>query len=329
MEILKKMKKEIKKAKKFRTFGGKIGALINSATRGYLLFKQYIYSKIFINEKKIIITKVNDYNMWINPKDMGLSLDLYRYHTREPYSTKKLKELLKENDIVFDIGANIGYYVLLENTIIKNGKILGIEPVKENFELLEKNVKLNSCKNIKLLNAAVGDKTEIKEIYIYKKRNLSSLNKSDSNDPIKTEKIPVFTIKSLIKNFKIKPTVLRMDVEGYEYEIIKGMKDIITNLDNLLFFIELHPDCMDEKRTLEILNFFKDNNFKLINAYKEPPIWEKRDVIAKLGFGISNSLCKTPFGKNLYQNIDEIIQDKEFIQGAKGFCELFLEKGKR
>ena len=48
---------------------------------------------------------------------------------------------------VFDLGANIGYYVLMESELICNkGKILAIEPVKKNMQLLEKNLKLNNNK---------------------------------------------------------------------------------------------------------------------------------------------------------------------------------------
>ena len=85
--------------------------------------------------------------MYLDPRDKGISRTLILFGERELDHKIILEKVLKKNMKIFDIGANIGYYVLMESELICNkGKILAIEPVKKNMQLLEKNLKLNNNK---------------------------------------------------------------------------------------------------------------------------------------------------------------------------------------
>ena len=62
------------------------------------------------------------------------------------------------NDTIIDIGAHVGLFSLLVSQLCKTGKILSFEPVRENFNLLVSNLKLNHIENVLPFNMAVSKK---------------------------------------------------------------------------------------------------------------------------------------------------------------------------
>jgi protein-L-isoaspartate O-methyltransferase len=81
--------------------------------------------------------------MYLRIRDKGVSRQLALVGVREKFSTETLQGELREGDCVVDIGANIGYYALMEARLVGSyGKVYAIEPVSYNFQLLENNIQL-------------------------------------------------------------------------------------------------------------------------------------------------------------------------------------------
>ena len=109
----------------------------------------------YIPEKAIV--EVNNSKMFLLPRKSDINQDLFVYKKREPICTNYLihSGMLKEGDVALDIGANIGYYVLIESQLVgKRGYVYAVEPVLSTFKQMEKNVKLNNLKTC--FNVSVG-----------------------------------------------------------------------------------------------------------------------------------------------------------------------------
>ena len=119
--------------------------------------------------------------------DKGISSDLAVDGIREPQSTKYIKGITTKNDIVIDIGANIGYYTLIMRKALK---IYAIEPSLENIERLRRNVGLNDCKNVEIINMAVGDRNGKACLNISEKGNLNTIRDIDRKF-IRREKVKI------------------------------------------------------------------------------------------------------------------------------------------
>ena len=100
------------------------------------ILKYELINKLSPNKYKII--SVNGSDMFICLTDKGISRDLYLYKEREKFSTEFMKSFIKEDDVIFEIGANIGYYVILETKIANKGKIIAFEPSPFNRNLLHR-----------------------------------------------------------------------------------------------------------------------------------------------------------------------------------------------
>lgn len=210
-----------------------------------LRYHFYYWIKSKLSHSKIIIKEVQGSKMYLDLNDYGLSKHLYFYSIREPECTRIMKQYIKKGMIIVDLGANIGYYALLEAAIMKDkGKIYAIEPFPPNYNLLKKNIELNSYENIiESYNIAISNKSGKDKMYMLKEHNLCNMMQSNSTDfiEVQTSKLDDFLVD------KQPPDLIRMDIEGFEYYVIDGMEKTLQNSMSCIMFIEIHPYQIYEK----------------------------------------------------------------------------------
>jgi FkbM family methyltransferase len=214
-------------------------------------------------EEKLV--QVNMSEMIVYPRKGAIHADLFRYKKREPLCTDYLMRsgVIQKGDIVLDIGANIGYYVLTEANIVgETGKVYAVEPVSSNFKLLQKNVQLNNLTNVSTFQYAIGDKNVLSEIFVSNSSNLCAVSKDAvGGEVVGVQPVHMVTIDEFVKD-KQTPKLIRMDVEGYEYEILKGMNNTLKG--NVKILMELHafPKYLTPKKLDEIYNILEQNNYR-------------------------------------------------------------------
>jgi len=223
--------------------------------------------------------EVNNARMEVLPRKGAIHRDLYVYRKREPICTDYMinSHILKEGDAVLDIGANIGYYVLIESQLVgAKGKVYAVEPVRDNFELLKKNISLNDLKNVDAFQLALGKHNQESMIYVSTLANLCSMKQNTTlGKIIDVQSVTEQTVDTFLKN-RSSPSLIRMDVEGYEYEILGGMP--LTLNRNLRILAELHPCNLSDKQMDEIFQILTQNEFRVRFAVFEPKINENKIV---------------------------------------------------
>lgn len=226
---------------------------------------------------KLIEKRILDFKMYLDREDEGISKELLQHGIREKPAVDYIKTILRPDMIVLDIGANIGYYALLEASKVNH--VHAIEPVKYNFELLTKNIKLNSYKNVSTYRLAIGNMNGVTEIYTSKRCNWATIipEKQRFGKYVErfnrfkkgVEKVPIYTLDKFIKKYAIEQVdLLRMDVEGAEIDIIIGGLDIIKSMPkNSYLVIEIHGSCIKDKKKLGImLNQIEERGFIVIRS---------------------------------------------------------------
>jgi FkbM family methyltransferase len=191
--------------------------------------------------------------------------DLIQFGGREFTSTKLLDALYNTNRklTVLEIGANVGYYALLA---AKYGhKVYASEPEKNNLDLLESNVDLNGFKNVEVLNYAFGEKEGMGKLYLSDTENYHSMLGTG-----RSCSVPVTTIDAFTEQRNILPDVIRMDVEGYEYNIFKEADITLDAMrPGSVLFVEIHPDFLSDQQIFEIWDKLVDFNFDCVKEIKE------------------------------------------------------------
>jgi len=178
-----------------------------------------------------------------------------------------LLHFLRPEDSFFDIGANVGSYTLLASGVCRANST-AIEPVASTFEILSKNIELNKLQaKVSLVNAVAGGVAST----IVFTQNEDTGNHVVSADESKADsaELPVITIDSLLT--KNTPALIKMDVEGYETEVLKGMLKTLNSASLKVIIIELNGSGgrygFDESKIHDLLisNGFKPYNYNAFN----------------------------------------------------------------
>jgi len=136
---------------------------------------------------------------------------------------------LKPDTVFYDLGAHIGYYSLLANCVISTGKIYAFEPLPANRLVFEKIVALNKAQiqhhNIELFPFAVSDSS--KELSFSNDPDHAEGNTFIQTSPVFAHAANSIMVKSIsidewIKQAHAAPDIIKIDVEGAEYEVLKG-----------------------------------------------------------------------------------------------------------
>ena len=201
---------------------------------------------------------------------------------------------IDQNDFCFDIGANFGNRI---KPLLKIGaKVLAVEPQEACYEFLQ----MKFGKEIILVTKGIGSKEEVKDFYISNMSTISSFSqewiKSVKENRFKnwnwdeSIQIEMTTIDNLISLYG-KPTFIKIDVEGYELEVLKGLSQGIK----LVSFEYTVPEQIDQalnciSRLQEI-----DNNIELNYCIDE-----------KMKFALSNWISA--------EDMKTLIRTEEFIE---------------
>lgn len=191
--------------------------------------------------------------MNLDIRDIGISKELILTGIHEKNSTAHFKKTIKEGMHIGEFGANIGYYALIASNIVgENGLIYAFEPSFENYKQLKNNITLNNKQNIfKLINKGIGAKNQTMQFYVSSKGNMSSFIKREEYGDIKnidTLNIDVIKADDFFVNNQL--DFVRMDVEGFELEIIEGMHDILSRENKPKgLFIEVHSELLHKRNT--------------------------------------------------------------------------------
>lgn len=181
----------------------------------------------------------------------------YVLGTHEPGVCKIIQKYVKPGYIAFDIGAHIGYFtLLLAKQVGDQGLVVAFEPLEENFEALQENVKMNHYDNVLLENKAVSEATGVAILYrdewdIFPAA--SHLSES-TRSRLFAYQVSTVSLDEYVNAKGIRPVhFVKIDVEGAEERVIQGMQGILLR-DKPILVIEIHEEANGSpSRALAIL----------------------------------------------------------------------------
>ena len=214
-----------------------------------------VYFKTIKKENIILETKNN-----IKIKIRTNSTDIMQLGTvwlTEDYEMPGFS--INKEDIVIDIGAHIGLFSLFASQYCKNGKIFSYEPIKENYNILKENIKVNKIENIISFNSAVSKQTNKLKIFINSDDSAHSIFESEKN----FIEVDSTTIKSIFDKNKIENcNLLKFDCEGAEYQIIESIpKEYFFKIEKMI--IEYHLANEKPEMYKKLIENLKNNSFEI------------------------------------------------------------------
>ena len=178
----------------------------------------------------------------------------------EPELTHAVKALLNEGDAFLDIGANEGYFsVLAAARVGKSGTVLCIEPQSRLQPVIFRNLSENGASHVRVFQVAVSDADGFAELSLPPDMNTGHgalFQKTRYRNP--TEIVPQTKLSGFLKRLAVDHvTLMKIDIEGFEYEAILGSKEVFRQGLIQHIALEVHPSLLKRrgKKEEDILNF--------------------------------------------------------------------------
>ena len=213
-------------------------------------------SGLIYNEKEVL---------FYTPNDMTRRR-VANIYKKEPITIEWMNNI-QPNEIVFDVGANVGMYTLM-SAVSRSARVFAFEPESSNYFLLNQNIKLNNVENsVTAWNSGVLDYNGQSILYMSDLtgfgRAVHSVDEEVNFDltPKVTkfkQGINVLTLDSFCKNMDVIPDHIKIDVDGLEHRIVSG--NLITLSKAKTVIIEIQTTL---KQHLEAVDFMLSLGFNL------------------------------------------------------------------
>lgn len=208
-------------------------------------FKNLIYFFLdVITLKKGVRRKINNHIIRFPAK-----WSRYYESNYEKENYTFLQQKIKPGMQIIDIGAHIGLFSTIASKLTgKSGKVICFEPTPGTYAVLSSILRLNKCDNVTAIQAAVSSNEGEAVFYIGNTEgcNSNSLVKNKEEDEITSYPVKLVTIDNVIKDYSLVPSLIKIDAEGAELDVLKGGERTFNTLKPLLI-LGLHPSFIKQK----------------------------------------------------------------------------------
>lgn len=193
---------------------------------------------------KVIAGNLHGFKMLLDPViDNGVEKSLYYFGTYEKGTLDFIKHHLPEGGVFLDIGANIGLMSIYASIVCgASGKVFSFEANPETLEILKENISLNKITNIVTVGKAVGSKADKLKIYnnwSVNRGGATLIKPSGSNEGVDVDMIALDETEPFNS---LRISMVKIDVEGFELDVLLGMKKILSASAPPVLIIECSAD---------------------------------------------------------------------------------------
>jgi FkbM family methyltransferase len=275
---------------------------------------------------------IHDYRMVLDLLDAGISRELWLVESREKEHVVMLNSVLKPGMTVLDIGANIGYYsVMMARLVGESGKVYAVEPARGNVNLLNINLALNGMNGlVETFNLGIAEKSGEEDFFESEKSNWHTFYPKVHSGSETTSLVGSASLRMQVASVpdfvdgKRKIDLMRMDVEGFEVEILSGLLPLLedpTFGPAILFEVHQPRYDDDEHNMRVVLQALFDAGYKVHTLASNHHTQGGSQVFEERGY-IARDVIKTDFQRRgLFNDIKgsdaiELMCDTDFVRAV-------------
>jgi FkbM family methyltransferase len=162
----------------------------------------------------------------------------------EYWELQFLRQFLRQDNVVIDVGANVGHVSLLLADVVGSENIFAFEPTPVSYQRLRENWELNGWCTDRLYPMAVGSAPGT--LFIRNATGPETTNAVHARKSGDDAEVPVATLDSLCELWRNKPIgLLKIDVEGFEGEVFRGGAALLRSHRPGLIMFESLNQCLD------------------------------------------------------------------------------------
>jgi FkbM family methyltransferase len=197
----------------------------------------------------------------------------------EPAKTQALLSILRPGQVVFDVGANIGYYTLLASRQVgPSGRVVAFEPSPRNISYLHRHLALNHATNVMLVPAGCSDRNGLAAFDAGRDCATGHLLEPASHANGHRDLVPTVALDEIVRESGLVPDVLKIDVEGAEMLVLEGAAHTIGTMRPIVL-LGAHSAALRSACT----------SFLAARGYGEPSVCEEVEGDTELLFKPADS----------------------------------------
>ena len=214
--------------------------------------------------------KIGKYFLFLNPNDPVVSGAIF-FNVYEKSESHFIKSICFEGMNILDIGANIGYYTALFSQLAGDkGSVIAIEPDLESYKYLSKSINSFNYKNVLSFHLAASDIKQKLPLFI-SKENRGDNRLYSTNQKRNSIMVDCLTVDELLEENKMENLdLIKIDVQGYEPKVLKGMLKIVRSSKKLMLLSEFWPKGILQagESPKEFLTMLRKMQFQLFELKK-------------------------------------------------------------
>lgn len=178
---------------------------------------------------------------WISgSSNHGCWLGSYEYAKQRLFA-----RTVRSGDVVFDVGANVGFYTLLAGCRVgPQGRVVAFEPFASNVRLIKRHLRLNHIENAQVVEAAVGSHNGTA---LFEPHHSNAMGRVSDSGSIVIEQVSLDALSDA--RTIPDPAVMKIDVEGAELSVLEGASRMVIRVKPSIFLathgVDIHRRCCD------------------------------------------------------------------------------------
>jgi FkbM family methyltransferase len=209
------------------------------------------------------------------------SLRAKQSYEREKVTMRWIKEFICQDDVVFDVGANVGAYSLVIGKMLKEkvGKVYAFEPEAGNYYSLNRNIRVNNLEGRVLAYSMAFGKEELATT-LFLSSTVTGSALHGIGDSVSegrrfqagfVQGVVVQTMQKFCRSRgSIVPNHVKIDVDGNEFDVLLGMGKLLTHPELRSLMVEVNEDLYPT----QISNLMEESGFKELMREK----WDRKNT---------------------------------------------------
>lgn len=244
-----------------------------SRMRGSGILTEFIGTLLLPRPREEVIARTHyGFLLRISPAThRGIERSIYYTGTYEKGTLSILKQILREGDLFVDVGANIGIMTIYGSSLVEDtGKVVAFEANPDTKRILDDNISINRIKNVETSPYAIGSEQKTGKIYLNTnvERGAASLIQSEASSEFHPVEIIRLDKHESLMHRKIR--AMKIDIEGYELEALKGCGEILSGDDPPILIVECSEMRANLNATVaDLFHYIKAaNHFRVFKQTK-------------------------------------------------------------
>ena len=232
------------------------------------------------------------FKILLDPSNGAVDQEIFCFGNFEKNILKIIGKNLKNDEVFLDIGANIGQHSLYASSFAN--KVIAFEPIRKLALQIEESVMENEIYNIKVINSALGENDQDGVPIYTAGHNIGASSIGAIKGHHMLSKINIRKLDSIFPYLEVANIgLIKIDVEGYEYEVLHGAKGVIHDFRPKVI-LEFSPHIYkmtDNDHSSDIFNFFINSNYKVYDLGDGSKMEEVKNVNQIINCGQTNLFC--------------------------------------